>query len=155
MKIFSFIALLIGALPTLADTATVVEGTRVNLRSGKTDTYRVVRALEPGTEVEVLRQEQANVQVKTSEGDVGWLPLRLVKMAITPPTPPLPAPTLEALKAEIAKAQAELKQSRNLGEAISVWTFIGVGLGGLVLGILLGMGGLQAYYRKKLNGLRI
>ncbi|MEK6663748.1 MAG: SH3 domain-containing protein [Pseudomonadota bacterium] len=155
MRVFSLIALLIWALPGLADTATVVEGARVNLRSGKTDTYRVVRALEPGVEIEVLRQEQAYVQVKTREGDVGWLPLRFVKINVTPPTPPLPAPSLEALKTEIAQAQAELKQSRNPGYAASVWMLIGVGLGGLVLGILLGMGGLQAYYRKKLNGLRI
>ncbi len=155
MRVFSLIALLIWALPGLADTATVVEGARVNLRSGKTDTYRVVRALEPGVEIEVLRQEQAYVQVKTREGDVGWLPLRFVKINVTPPTPPVPAPSLEALKAEIAQAQVELKQSRNPGYVVSVWMLIGVGLGGLVLGILLGMGGLQAYYRKKLNGLRI
>lgn len=155
MRVFSLIALLIWALPTLADTATVVEGTRVNLRSGKLDTYRVVKALEPGTEVEVLRQEQTYVQVKTHEGEVGWLPLRFVKITVMPPKPPVPASTLEELKTEIAKAQAGLKQSRNPGDAASFWMLIGAALGGLVLGILLGMGGLQAYYRKKLNGLRI
>ena len=155
MRIYSLIALLMWVLPALADTATVVEGTRVNLRSGKLDTYRVVKALEPGTEVEVLRQEQTYVQVKTSEGDVGWLPLRLVKIVPAPPKQTAPDPTLEELKAEVAKAQAELKQSRNPVDAASVGMLIGVGLGGLVLGILLGMGGLQAYYRKKLNGLRI
>lgn len=153
MRIFSLIALLIGALPALADTATVVEGARVNLRSGKLDTYRVVKALEPGTEVEVLRQEQAYVQVKTDEGDVGWLPLRLVKIMVSPPAPPVPAPTRDAPKAEIAHAQVE--QSRNPGEPASIWMLMGAGLGGLVLGLLLGIAGLHAYYRKKLNGLRI
>jgi len=155
MRVFSLITLLIWALPALADTATVVEGTRVNLRSGKLDTYRVVKALEPGTVVEVMRQEQAYVQVKTSEGEVGWLPLRFVKITPTPPKQTVPAPTIEQLKAEIAKAQAELKQSNNPGYVVSFEMLIGAGLGGLVLGILLGMGGLQAYYRKKLNGLRI
>ncbi|MBI5750663.1 MAG: SH3 domain-containing protein [Hydrogenophilales bacterium] len=155
MRVFSLIVLLVWALPALADTATVVEGTRVNLRSGKTDTYRVVKALEPGVEVEVLRQEQAYVQVKTSEGDVGWLPLRFVKIVPAPSKQPAPNSSIEELKAEIAKAQAELKQSRFSGDGASVWMFIGVGLGGLVLGILLGMVALQAYYRKKLNGLRI
>lgn len=133
----------------------VAEGARVNLRSGKYDTFRVVKALEPGTEVEVLRQEKSYVQVKTSEGDVGWLPLRLVKIAVTPPAPPLSAPTIEAPNPEIAEIQAGPKQSRNPQDAVVVWLCIGVGLGGLVLGILLGMGGLQAYYRKRLNGLRI
>lgn len=155
MKVLMLLLGLVWALPVLADTATVVEGTRVNLRSGKLDTYRVVKALEPGTEVEVMRQEQAYVQVKTREGDVGWLPLRFVKITPAPPKQMAPNPSLEELKAEIAKAQAELKQSRNPGEAAPVGMFIGVGLGGLALGILLGMGGLQAYYRKKLNGLRI
>lgn len=155
MRVFSLITLLIWVLPALADTATVVEGTRVNLRSGKLDTYRVVKALEPGTVVEVMRQEQAYVQVKTSEGEVGWLPLRFVKITPTLPKQTVPAPTIEALKAEMAKAQAELKQSSNPGYVVSFEMLIGAGLGGLVLGILLGMGGLQAYYRKKLNGLRI
>ena len=63
MRVFRY-CLLIWALPGLADTATVVEGARVNLRSGKTDTYRVVRALEPGVEIEVLRQEQALSRLK-------------------------------------------------------------------------------------------
>ncbi len=155
MKVLMLLLGLVWALPVLADTATVVEGTRVNLRSGKLDTYRVVKALEPGTEVEVLRQEQAYVQVKTREGDVGWLPLRFVKVTPAPPKQMAPNPSLEELKTEIAKAQAELKQSRNPGEAAPVGMLIGIGLGGLVLGILLGMGGVQAYYRKKLNGLRI
>lgn len=156
MKVFSLIALLALSLPALADTATVVEGTRVNLRSGKYDTYRVVKALEPGTEVEVLRQEQTYVQVKTKEGDVGWLPLRLVIVTPAPTRQQTePKPSIEELKAEIAKAQAELKQSHNPGEVVPIWMLIGIGLGGMVLGILLGIGGLQAYYRKKLNGLRI
>ncbi|MBT9612327.1 MAG: hypothetical protein IV108_03565 [Burkholderiales bacterium] len=155
MKVFLITALLIWAFPALANTATVVEGTRVNLRSGKLDTYRVVKALEPGTEVEVLRQEQTYVQVKTSEGDVGWLPLRLVKITVAQPAPPAPTPVSapEAVNAEIA--QAERKQRHDPEYVFSVWMIVGVGVGGLVLGILLGMGSLQAYYRKKLNGLRI
>jgi len=155
MRVFSLIALLMWVLPALADTATVVEGTRVNLRSGKLDTYRVVKALEPGTEVEVLRQEQTYVQVKTHEGDVGWLPLRLVKITPAPPKQTEPKQSIEEQKPEIDKTQTELKQRRNPEDAASNWMLIGVGFGGLVLGILLGMGGLQAYYRKKLNGLRI
>jgi len=153
MKVFSLLALLIWALPALADTATVVEGTRVNLRSGKLDTYRVVKALEPGTEVEVLRQDQTYVQVKTSEGDVGWLPLRLVKISATSPAPLTTPPSLEVKKTELA--ETEIKQSQNAESATSIWMLVGVGLGGLGLGSLLGMGGLWAYYRKKLNGLRI
>lgn len=154
MKVFTLFILLFWTLPALADTATVVEGTRVNLRSGKYDTYRVVKALEPGTQLEVLKQESSYVQVKTAEGDMGWLPLRLLKITVAPPPSPAPAPKLEEVKAEIAKAQAELKQNRNT-EAVSTPLLLAAGFAGLVLGVLLGVAGLEAYYRKKLNGLRI
>jgi len=153
MRIFLLITLLAWGFSVWADTATIVEGARVNLRSGKYDTYRVVRALEPGTEVEVLNQEKSYVQVKTKEGEMGWLPLRLVKIAVTPP--PQAVATPEAQKTEIVPAPAEIKQSVNAPYASSIWLLIGVGGAGLVSGILLGMGGMRAYYRKKLNGLRI
>ena len=153
MRIFLLIALLVWGLPVWADTATIVEGARVNLRSGKYDTYRVVRALEPGTEVEVLNQEKSYVQVKTKEGEMGWLPLRLVKIAVTPPPQPVAMPA--AQQTEIVPASAEIQQNVNAPYASSIWLLIGVGGAGLVSGILLGMGGMLAYYRKKLNGLRI
>ena len=158
MRIFLLVATLVWGIPALADTATIVEGAPVKLRSGKYDTYRVVKALDPGTVVEILKQEKSYVQVKTNEGDVGWLPLRFVKMTVTPPPVPTEPPAssnIDAPQAEIAKAQAEIKPSRNAGYAASIWIVIGVGFAGLVLGSVLGIVGLLAYYRKKLNGLRI
>ncbi len=152
MRLFLLLAGLIGALPVWADTATVVEGTRVNLRSGKLDTYRVVKALEPGTELEVLRQERTYVQVKTSEGDIGWLPLRLVKISAAP-TPVVPMPKLET--PTTATPQAEHTQNQITGNNLSLWLVLAVGLGGLIVGVVLGVAGLWTYYRKKLNGLRI
>ena len=152
------IAMLVWALPGLADTATVVNGARVNLRSGKTDTYRVIKALAPGTVVEVLRLERTYVQVKTTEGDVGWLPLRLVKIAVAPPAKqaePEPNFNLQTLQAQLAQTQAELEHSRGQQTGLPLWLVVSAGGGGLVLGILLGIGGLQAYYRKRLKGLRI
>ena len=157
MRVFSLIFILLWALPGWADTATVVNATRVNLRSGKTDTYRVIRALEPGTVLEVLHEERTYAQVKTVEGDVGWLPLRMLKITPTPPPKPQaqPDPPMQTLQAEVAAAQAELKQSRSQQAGLPLWIVVSAGLGGLVLGILLGMGGVQAYYRKRLHGLRI
>ena len=158
MRIFTLIFVLFWALPSWADTATVVSGMRVNLRSGKTDTYRVIKALEPGTELTVLLEERTYAQVKTAEGDVGWLPLRMLKITPTPPPKPkaaAPDPTIQTLQAEVAAAQAELQQSRSQQVGLPLWIAVSAGVGGLVLGILLGMSGLQAYYRKRLHGLRI
>jgi len=155
MRLFLILLLLAVSFSTLADSATVLEGAPANLRSGKYDTYRVVRVLEPGTQVEVLKQEATYVQAKTAEGDVGWLPMRLIKIAVASP-PATPAPVLATVeqKTEIIKAQIEPKQNPNEVNA-STWQMLGAGLAGLVLGVLLGMLGVEAYYRKKLNGLRI
>jgi len=150
--------MLVWALPSLADTATVVNGTRVNLRSGKTDTYRVIKALAPGTVVEVLRLENTYVQVKTAEGDIGWLPLRLLKINVALPikaAAPDADTAVTPLQAQLTQAQAELEQSRGQRAGLPLWVAVSAGGGGLVLGLLLGMGGLQAYYRKRLKGLRI
>lgn len=152
MRLFLLLAGLIGALPAVADTATVAEGARVNLRSGKLDTYRVVKALEPGTELEVLRQEQTYVQVKTSEGDIGWLPLRLVRISVAP-TAVAPPPKPETATTETP--QAEHIQNQITENSLSPWIVVAVGLVGLIVGVVLGMAGLWTYYRKKLNGLRI
>lgn len=154
MRVFLLIAIWAWASSCLADIATVVEGTRVNLRSGRADTYRVIKSLAPGTKVEILHDENGYVQVKTDAGDVGWLPMRMLKIEPTPPSN-APDPKIAQLQAELEKTRAELAQSPNEQNKTSPWLLLGLVLGGLMLGILLGMGGLQAYYQKRLKGLRI
>ena len=154
MRIFLLVATLVWGIPALADTATIVEGAPVKLRSGKFDTYRVVKALDPGTVVEILKQEQSYVQVKTAEGEVGWLSLRFVKIAVPPsPLEPVAAPDMQ--KTEVVQAPVDIKQNVKTQYVVSFWALIGIGSAGLLSGILLGMGGMLAHYRKKLNGLRI
>jgi len=154
MRIFVLIAIWAWASSCLADIATVVEGTRVNLRSGRADTYRVIKSLAPGTKVEILHDENGYVQVKTAAGDVGWLPMRMLKIEPTPPSD-TPDPKIALLQVELEKTRAELAQSPNEQNKSSPWLLFGLVLGGLILGALLGMGGLQAYYQKRLKGLRI
>ena len=154
MRIFLLVATLVWGIPALADTATIVEGAPVKLRSGKFDTYRVVKALDPGTVVEILKQEQSYVQVKTAEGDVGWLSLRFVKIAVPPSSQePVAAPDMQ--KTEVVQAPVDIQPNVKTQYVVSFWALIGIGSAGLLSGILLGMGGMLAYYRKKLNGLRI
>ncbi len=155
MRIFVLIAIWAWASSCLADIATVVEGTRVNLRSGRADTYRVIKSLAPGTKVEILHDENGYVQVKTDAGDVGWLPMRMLKIEAPLLQNNKPDPKIAQLEAELEKTRAELAQSPNEQNKTSPWLLLGLILGGLMLGILLGMGGLQAYYQKRLKGLRI
>jgi len=155
MRIFSLIALLILSLPSLADSATVIDGTRVNLRSGKADTYRVIKSLEPGTQVEILRDENGYVHVKTSAGETGWLPVRMLKFDARPAQSSKPDPQLVILHAELAQTRADLAKSQRQQVGFTTWVVAGAAFGGLALGVLLGMGGLQAYYQRRLKGLRI
>ena len=155
MRVFLLIAIWAWASSCLADIATVVEGTRVNLRSGRADTYRVIKSLAPGTKVEILHDENGYVQVKTTAGDVGWLPMRMLKIEPAPPQNNTPDPKIAILEAELEKTRAELSQSPNQQNTSSPWILLSLVVGGLILGVLLGMGGLQAYYQKRLKGLRI
>ena len=155
MRFLYLIALWILALPCLADTATVIDGTRVNLRSGRAETYRIIKSLEPGTKVEVVHEDNGYVHVKTAAGDVGWLPARMLNIEASAVTANTPDPKIAVLKADIEKLSAELVQSQSRQKGLATWTVVSIGLGGLIIGILLGMGVLQAYYQKRLKGLRI
>ena len=156
MRVFVLTLVLFWTSASIADMATVVEGTRVNLRSGRAETYRIIKSLEPGTQVEILHDENGYVHVKTAAGDEGWLPMRMLKIIPTP-TPPhgAPEPKLAQLQAELDKARAELAQNPEMQAHTSPLLLLGLGFAGIFLGVLLGMGGLQVYYQKRLKGLRI
>jgi len=155
MRVFSLISMLLLSLPSLAETAIVIDGTRVNLRSGRADTYRVIKSLEPGTKVEILRDENGYVHVKTSGGDVGWLPERMLKYEPSPTHPNEPDPQLAILQTELSQARADLAQSQRQQVGFTRWVVASAGLGGLALGVLLGVGALYAFYQRRLKGLRI
>lgn len=155
MRVLSLIALLILATPSCADMATVIDGTRVNLRSGRAETYRIIKSLEPGTKVEIVQDDNAYVHVKTAAGDLGWLPARMLKIETSAAPANAPDPKIAGLQAELAQISAQLVQSQGRQQGLASWVVASIGLGGLMLGVLLGMGGLQAYYQRRLKGLRI
>lgn len=160
MRIFVFFLCCL-SVAAWADTATVNDGTRVNLRSGKTDNYRVIRSLEPGAQVELLTVETGYAEVKTAEGETGWLPLRLIKIAPSTKRNQSAAQLeadnrLQEMQSEVARLKGELDQAQQRAAAAALtWQPYAIGAGALVFGVMLGIVGLQAYYRRKLNGLRI
>ena len=155
MRNFVLVVMLAWALPSLAEIATVIDGTRVNLRSGRADTYRVIKSLEPGTKVEITRDESGYVHVKTATGELGWLPSRMLKIDSGTAQPREPDPQLVSLQAELVQIRADLAKSQRQQVGLGTWVVVGVGVAGLLFGVLLGVGGLQAYYQRRLKGLRI
>lgn len=159
MRIFLFALLLGWALPGIAQNATIAEGTHVNLRAGKTDNYRVIRVLSPGTPVEILEITQDMAKAKTKEGEIGWLPARLLIMPPMddhPPTTPATtaAPAAEQPSPMAAHADAGMEEQQTQRGDIP-WRLLLVGALCFVIGAAVGIGLHEAYYRKRLNGLRI
>ena len=161
MRIFLFALLLCWALgwalPSIAQDATVAEGTHVNLRAGKTDNYRVIRVLSPGTPVELVEITQDMAKVKTREGDTGWVPARLLVMApmdVHPNTTPVTADAPAEQPSPTTPAP-ETKMSEQTAGGGTPWRLLLVGALCFVVGAVVGIGLHEAYYRKRLNGLRI
>ena len=156
MRIFLFALLLSWALPSLAQNAIVAEGTHVNLRAGKTDNYRVIRVLAPLTPVEIIETSNEMAKVKTKEGDTGWLPARL--LVLEPMDTPMPKPqeaTPPAADQPALSSPAETKMEEPVHDFNIDWMLLLVGALCFVVGAAVGIGAHEAYYRKRLNGLRI
>ncbi len=167
MRFFLLFALLVFSLAAAADTAVVVDNVRANLRSGKSENYRVIGVLTPSSRVEVLKVEGEYAQVKSPEGLTGWVAARLLKMdppgtaeAATPApaelTAELAAANLRIQEAEAQAAQAQADLNKQKGQqpvnlAKAAWA----GLIGLVVGIVIGMLLREHHYRKRLQGLRV
>lgn len=156
------ILVLVGSSSAWAQSAIVADNVRANLRSGKAENYRVIRVLPAKTQVEVLATEQDYAKVRTGDGQVGWLLVKLLKDEDTDPSAQAPEALeaaqhqLSAAHDELARVQGELERERNRprGEPALI-VLVATAFGALAAGIALGMLILQGYYRKRLHGLRI
>lgn len=159
MRVFLLAFLLGLAPPLLAQTATVAEGSHVNLRAGKTDAYRILRVLPPGTRVEILEQEGQVARVRIASGETGWLPARFLTLE-PPGTQPAARPSAQPPAQPSAgppavPAPAPAAPSAPPHSEASDTSWLLAGALGFLIGAGVGIALHEAYYRKRLNGLRI
>lgn len=149
-----------------AQNATVVDNVRANVRSGKSDAYRVVTVLTPGAQVEVLQVEDGYAQIKAADGQEGWVVSRLLKIDKPEAEPAAPVQDQCQVKLDGVRLQLQEEQQRNAQTQIEVkrlqalqsgqgsviaWVAVVCLVAGLVLGFVLR----ERHYRKRLQGLRI
>lgn len=168
MKIFVAILMSIWCAVAMAESASVVDNVRANLRSGKGENYRTLRSLPAKTMVEVLESDVEYSKVKLEDGQTGWVKSSLLAPsqaaaateAIAPAAPSvdLTAIQMELVSAreQLIKMQGELEHERALtkGEPQHT-TLILAALVGLAVGVIIGMLVLRAHYLRRLHGLRI
>ncbi len=153
-------------LAVAAQNATVVDNVRANVRSGKSDAYRVVTVLTPGTQVEILQVEDGYAQIKVADGQEGWVVSRLLKIDKPEADPVAPVQNLCDEKLAAAKLQLQEEQRRLAKTQIEVKRLQALQSGQgsviawvaavcLVVGLFLGFVLRERHYRKRLQGLRI
>lgn len=168
MKIFVAILMSIWCAVAMAESASVVDNVRANLRSGKGENYRTLRSLPAKTMVEVLESDGEYSKVQLEDGQTGWvksslltvLPAAVATEAIAQAAPSVDLTAIQkelvSAREQLVKMQGELEQERALtkGEPQHT-TLILAGLAGLVIGVIIGMLVLRAHYLRRLHGLRI
>jgi uncharacterized protein YgiM (DUF1202 family) len=168
MKIFISILMLLWSAAGYAESASVVDNVRANLRTGKGENYRFLRVLPPKTEVEIIETSDDYTKVKTAEGQTGWVKSSLLGAPV--PTPKAeaaqqaaPPPDLAALQKELQEAREELVKMQNelemeqarAGGEPQLTTLYLAALAAFAVGVLIGALALRAYYIRRLHGLRI
>lgn len=96
-KLFILLALVFAlATPALAQTLYVTDKLEVPLRAGTSTRYKIVRMLESGDSVQILKhdKESGHSQVRTADGSTGWILTRYLMDQ--------PAPRERMLRAEKA-----------------------------------------------------
>lgn len=105
------------------DTSYVAQGATVELKSGLSRKDKVVKSLEPGTPLKILKRNAkiGYARVQLESGEIGWLPTRALTSTEPPPPkpeapPPLipetPAKSPQQLQAELDNLQTELQAVR-------------------------------------------
>lgn len=80
----------------------------INMRSGKTTQHRIIRTLETGDKLRVLKREKKYTKVRTEKGETGWVPTRFL---MSEPAARVVLPPVKAKLEKLQKDHAELSKS--------------------------------------------
>ena len=100
--LLSLAALLTAPLCARADY--IRDEVRVNMRSGPSSDYRILRVLRSGERIARLQKNENWVLVRTADGKEGWVPIAYVTKEIPPSV------TLPKVKAQLEEAQAWIEE---------------------------------------------
>jgi hypothetical protein len=114
MKIFVSMLMLLWCAAGYAETASVIDNARANLRTGKGENYRFLRVLPPKTEVEIIETSDDYTKVKTAEGQTGWVKSSLLGAPV--PTPKAEATQQTAPPPDLLRSEGIAGSARGTGE---------------------------------------
>ena len=102
-----------GVAPIPAQADYVRDELRINMRSGPGLQYRIVKLLRSGDQVARLTEQDDWVQVRSGEGEEGWVPAGYLSAA------PPPSVALPRVQRRLQNAQARVKELDETLEAQS------------------------------------
>lgn len=105
-SVLIFALLILFSSMATAKTQYVSDELVINMRSGKDNSYKIIKIIKSGTPLTVLKTSSGYTQVKTPEGVVGWVLSRFL----------IDTPVAKTL---LAKAQQDLAEMKEKFDAIS------------------------------------
>lgn len=112
-------AILVLATSTaFAATRYVTDELRVGVRSGAGNQYRIIEVIDSGTRVETLQSQGEWSEVRTSQGNTGWMPTQyLVEQPVAADRLRSVRAELETARERIAELEEALAQARSEAES--------------------------------------
>lgn len=98
------VVLFLTATAALAATRYVTDELRISVRTGQGNQYRIIEVIGSGTPVETLASEGEWAQVRTPQGNTGWVLAQYLDEQ------PIAAERLERVRAELEQARERLGQ---------------------------------------------
>ncbi|GAB4387871.1 MAG: hypothetical protein Kow0025_03920 [Thermodesulfovibrionales bacterium] len=105
-------ALLLFAPRAMAEKAYVSDDLTITMRSGQGNEFRIIKILKTGTPLEVLQREERYAQVRTADGEEGWV----LSQYLTSETPK--SLIIDGLRGEVSRLKARVEEARAETDAV-------------------------------------